>query len=336
MPRPSARLLLLTLSWLVCVAAPAAAGAPAREVIVDTDIGDDIDDAFAVALLLSSPELRVELITTSLGDTRLRARLLERLLRAAGRTGIAVAVGPSTLPQTRFTQSDWASAEPSRAFKDAVGATLDRLRAAPAGRFTLVALAPMVSIGAMIDRDPAAFRRLAGVVMMGGSIRRGYGPQAGTTSTAPSAEFNVRCDPAGLRKLLASGVPVTMLPLDATEIALDAAARARLFAAPGRLAPVLSSLYRQWAANNAWGTTPTLFDVVPVARLLQPSICRPVRLHLDVTDAGRTLVTAGPPNVAACLDIDRAAVLRLIEARLGSARILGGPRSFAGPLRDPH
>ena len=54
-------------------------------VILDTDIGDDIDDAFALALALKSPELNLLGITTTYGDTELRARLLDRFLSGAGR-----------------------------------------------------------------------------------------------------------------------------------------------------------------------------------------------------------------------------------------------------------
>lgn len=307
---------------LACLVLPlgaaAAPGPAVRDVIVDTDIGDDIDDAVALALLLSSPELRIDGISTSFGDTRLRARLVGRFLQAAGRADIPVEAGPSTPPGTRFTQVEWASGggENAVAFADAVTAILDRLRAAPPGRITLIALAPLTTVRAMIERDPAAFRRLARVVVMGGSIRRGYGRHAGETSPRPSNEYNVRCDPAGLRELLASGVAVELMPLDATEVALDAVHRERLFASKTSLAPVLKTLYLQWAHGNPWGTTPTLFDVVPVAWLLRPSICKPVRLRIDVTNRGATDEVAGAPNVPACLDIDRAAVLDLLDERL--------------------
>src|SRR5689334_6117156 len=66
------------------------------KVIIDTDIGDDIDDAFAIALALRSPELDILGISTDYGDTAGRARILDRLLREAGRRDIPVAVGAAT------------------------------------------------------------------------------------------------------------------------------------------------------------------------------------------------------------------------------------------------
>lgn len=317
--KPIVPILLMSLALLgTTIRATAATIEAPREVIVDTDIGDDIDDVFALALVLSSPEFRVDGITTSFGDTGLRAREVERLLRIAGRRTIPVAAGPRTPPGTAFTQADWAKAEPEprSPFPDAVDFTLDRLRAAPPGRITLIALAPLTTVGAMIDRDPIAFRRLGGVVMMGGSIRHGYGVHAGENSSEPSIEYNIRSDPAGFAKLLGSGVPIEMMPLDATEVALGEAGRKRLFAGRSPLSEALSELYSQWASHNSWGVTPTLFDVVPVARLLRPSVCTPVPLRIAVSNAGSTTVVGGAPNVSACLDVDHAAVLDLLQDRL--------------------
>ena len=314
------RLLPLFLLLPLWNTAPARAAAPPREVIVDTDIGDDYDDAVALALVLASPGLKLDAVIASFGDTALRARMMRRLLRRIGRTDVEVTAGPAS-PATRFTQSAWAAGGPPlAAAPDAVATILARLRAEPAGRITLIELAPATTVGAMLARDPAAFRRLAGVVMMGGSIRRGYGLVPGTNSDAPTAEYNVRCDPAGLRALLASGVPVRMMPLDATEVALDARARQRLFARGTPLAGWLATLYPAWADNNGGGREPVLYDVVPVAWLLRPQICRPVPLDVVVSPAGDTTVGAGAPNVSVCLDIDRGAVLSLLQDRLSKAR----------------
>jgi len=73
------------------------AEAPAREkkvpILLDTDIGSDVDDAFALALILASPELDLRGVTTVSGDTRARALMACRLLTAAGHKDVPVAVG---------------------------------------------------------------------------------------------------------------------------------------------------------------------------------------------------------------------------------------------------
>ena len=80
----------------------------ARMVIFDTDIGDDLDDAFALALAVSTPRLEVLGVTAAWGDTDLRARLAARLLKQTGHSDIPVAAGPKTDAKSTFTQRRWA------------------------------------------------------------------------------------------------------------------------------------------------------------------------------------------------------------------------------------
>ena len=147
-----------------------------QKVIFDTDIGDDIDDAFALALAVSSPKLQVIGVTTAWGDTELRARLTERFLKAMGHGDIPVAVGPKTHASSTFSQERWAKVEPipPNGFPDAIDFTLNAIRH-NSGQITLIAVAPFSNIGALIDRDPTTFRKLKQIVLMGGSVNRGYG-----------------------------------------------------------------------------------------------------------------------------------------------------------------
>src|SRR6185312_10600075 len=101
-------LALVSCAARVAKAQAAASGAPAK-IIIDTDIGDDIDDAFAVALALRSPEVQILGITTTFGDTQERAKLLDRLLGETDHEDIPVAVGISDPKiQTTWTQRAYA------------------------------------------------------------------------------------------------------------------------------------------------------------------------------------------------------------------------------------
>ena len=87
---------------------PAAKPASSAQLaILDTDIGDDIDDAFALALVLRSPELHLLGVETAFGDTELRARLVDRYLAAVGRKDIPVLAGVET-KSVHFTQAAYA------------------------------------------------------------------------------------------------------------------------------------------------------------------------------------------------------------------------------------
>src|SRR5208337_1502497 len=148
----------------------------AEKVIIDTDIGDDIDDAFAIALAVRSPELEILGVTTTFGDTEARARIADRLLGEAGRAKIPVLAGAPTkisnvMSQRRYGQSG-PFAKASRG--SAVDFILEQIRKYP-GQITLVGIGPLMNVGALIDKDAATFRRLKRVVIMGGSIECGYG-----------------------------------------------------------------------------------------------------------------------------------------------------------------
>lgn len=285
-------------------------------VIIDTDIGDDIDDAFALALAVRNPRLDVIGVTTAFGDTTTRVALARRLLRAMARPDIPVAQGTATPDPTPFTQRAWAQAGADRSAAPDAADFIAAAASAHPGEVTLLALAPLVNVETLIRRDPASFGRLKRIVMMGGSINAGYRAD-GAGPTPPGAEYNVAQAPGALVAVLGGGVPVTMFPLDATQVRLEQAARDRLFAQGSTTSDALRSLYLQWRVGNVWGqVTPTLFDVVPVAWLADPAVCavRPLRIAVDAQ--GFTRVEQGEPNVQVCLDERGDAVRQILVPTL--------------------
>src|SRR5579863_8567973 len=192
------RLLLMALIWLPVVltgrgASQTVTSTP-EKIIIDTDIGDDVDDAFAVALALRSPEVEILGITTTFGDTETRAKLVDRLLGEAGRGDISVAMGKTTETNNVFTQRRYAESGKFRrgAHPDAVSFILEQIRKNPE-EITLVAIGPLVNVGGLIDKDAETFRKLKRVVMMGGSVERGYGDPYGAP-TPPQPEWNIKND----------------------------------------------------------------------------------------------------------------------------------------------
>jgi inosine-uridine nucleoside N-ribohydrolase len=321
--KPISRLLLAAvcvLAWAMLV--PQNVHAAEKElVIVDTDIGDDIDDAFALGLLLNSPEFDILGASSAWGDTGLRLRLLERLLRETGHADIPLAQGIVTNGEMSFTQARWAQRgnlpESAKSAQSAPDFLLQQIRLHP-GRITLIALGPLTNIGAAIDRDPTTFRKLKRVVLMGGSIRVGYRKSEYAAPRPPDKEYNIASDIPAAQKLFASGVPIVMMPLDSTQIRLEETARDELFAHGSALTDALTLLYHQWAdSDQAWSSkTPTLFDVVPVAYLVDQRVCPGTPLHVVVTDDGFTREGAGAANAEVCLTIDRTRFFDIFMKRL--------------------
>jgi purine nucleosidase len=291
-----------------------------EKVIIDTDIGDDIDDAFAVALALRSPELQILGITTTFGDTENRAKLLDRLLAEAGRPDIPVAAGVPTPPRGTFTQLRYAEnnrfAKPSH--PDAVALLLDHVRRNP-GQITLLAIGPLMNVGAAIDKDPVTFRKLKRIIMMGGSIKRGYGGLGFGPPPPPEPEWNILNDIPSAQKLFAAGVPLFVMPLDATQLKLDEVKRAFLFSQGTALTDALTLLYHQWGQ-----LTPTLFDPMTIAFLVNPALCPAQPMHIRVDDKGFTRADLGPPsapnppNAQVCLDSNPDAFFRFLLPRLAA------------------
>jgi inosine-uridine nucleoside N-ribohydrolase len=305
----------------------------AQLAILDTDLGDDIDDAFALALALKSPELKLLGITTAFGDTELRARLVDRYLAAVERFDITVGAGVATKADNVFTQAAYAKQHQSHCLQSLLTATpstnnacsvggpthedgvqflLDQIRAHP-GQITLIAIGPLTNVEEAVKRDPETFRKLKRVVMMGGSIYRGYGD----LSAPPSSEWNVNRDPAGLRALLDSGVPVFMMPLDSTQVQLQTKERESIFSHGSPLTDQLTLLYHQWmAGSEGHPTAPTLFDPVAVAYAVRPDLCPATPMRIEVDDKGFTRPVDGAPNAQVCLKSDEKGFLELLLGRI--------------------
>jgi purine nucleosidase len=283
-----------------------------QKVIIDTDIGDDVDDAFALALALRSPELQILAVTTTFGDTNTRAKLVDRFLGEVDRSDIPVAAGTPTPPKTPFTQLAYAEgghfAKASHA--NAVDFISEQIRLYP-GEITLIAIGPLMNLGSLIDKDPKAFRQLKRVVMMGGSIARGYDDLGYSPPHGPDAEWNIVNDIPSAQKLFGSGVPIYMMPLDSTQLKLDEVKRAFLLRQGTPIIDQLTLLYHQWGQQ-----TPTLYDPMTLSYILNPSLCPVQPMRIQVDDKGFTHAEAGAANAEVCLRSDPDAFFHFYIGRL--------------------
>jgi inosine-uridine nucleoside N-ribohydrolase len=284
--------------WPAITHAQGPATTAPEKIIIDTDIGDDVDDAFALALAVRSPELEILGVATTFGDTETRARIVDRFLGETGHAEIPVMAGRPTPPKSSMTQRHYADAGRfiKTSHSDAVEFLLDQIRKHP-GEITLVAIGPLMNLGAAIDKDPGTFRKLKRVVLMGGSIRRGYGDLGYTPPVPPIPEWNILNDVPSAQKLFASGVPLFVMPLDSTQLKMDEVKRAFLFSQGTPITDALTILYHLWGQE-----TPTLFDPMTIAFMLRPELCAVKPLHIRVDEKGFTREEPGPPNAQVCLD----------------------------------
>ena len=276
--------------------------APASKVpiILDTDIGTDIDDAFALALVINSPELELVGVTTVAGDTQARARLAAKLLWEAGATWrrVPVYAGEPGKPQP-IDQTRWANGFTSSALhrSGAVDFMKTEINRRP-GRVTIIAIGELTNVAALLKSYPSMAKQIKLIALMGGSVARGYAPDS-----KPEAEWNIKSNPEAAQTVFSSGVPLLMAPLDVTAmLQLDAAGRRRVFTHLTPLTNALTILYHLWGNE-----TPTLFDPMAVAMLIDPSLGETQQLAVEVDAQGFTRVVEGKPaNATVGMRTDRA------------------------------
>jgi inosine-uridine nucleoside N-ribohydrolase len=297
---------LLFMLALAASAAPAArAAGPARiPVILVTDIGSDIDDSWALALALRSPELDLKLVLTDPADTQYRAVVAAKFLQEAGHGDVPVGIGDNSGPMgdNSKTLTPWIAGYdigkyPGKVYQDGIAALIDVVENSPAP-VTIIAIGPVHSLAMALARAPdiAAKCRLVG---MYGSFDVGYG------GGPPSAETNVRVDPAALRAVLsAPWRDILLTPLDTCGLVSLAGERYHaIWSATGD--PMLRALIESycifaplqtWMKCDYFATrSTTLFDCVAVYLAYSEDLVETETIAFQVTDDGYTRRSAAGP-----------------------------------------
>jgi purine nucleosidase len=304
--------------WLLCVLGLAgpALGQITAPVIFDTDIGTDIDDAYALAALLHRPELELLGVTTVSSDARERARLAAKLLSVAGGKWARVPVyaGIST-PTQYMKQVEWAAgfSSPSLHESGAIEFMRREINARP-GKITLIAVGELTNMAALLDAEPGIGKKIRAISLMGGSIYRGY-----AAGSKPEPEWNIKSNARAAQTVFESGVPLLVAPLDSTaDLKLTPEMRVEVFARGVPLNDALAALDQVWRHTNHWkGNDPTLFDVLAV-ELVAPR--RPYELTaLRVAVEADGLMRVAPdaaPNAKVALTVNIAEFMKDFVAAL--------------------
>ncbi len=267
------------------------AKSPKIPVILDTDIGDDIDDTWALALLLKSPELDLKLVVTDQGKPEYRAKIVARLLEIAGRTDVGVGLGLPVI-EGEGGQAGWVkdydlSKYPGRVYRDGVQVLINTIMQTPEP-VTLICIGPVPNIQAALEREPRIAER-ARFVGMDGSIRFGYNGKK-----LPDAEYNVKANAQAAQRALGASWTVTITPLDTCGIVrLIGEQYAAVRDCPDPLARAVVENYTIWLgkdAKKAEAASSTLFDTVAVYLAISEDLLVMERLGIRITDDGFTVI----------------------------------------------
>lgn len=276
-------------------------------VILSTDIGDDIDDTWALGFLLKSPELDLKLAIGDHSHPEYRAKLLAKFLQRAGRTDVPVGLGVD-IPKSggKLHQAEWVkdydlAAYPGKIHRDGVQAMIDLIMQSPEP-VTIISVGPTPNTAAALAREPRIAGR-ARFVGMYGSVRVGYRP-----GSPPSAESNVKSDPKSCQQAFAAPWEMTITPLDTCGLVYLRGEKYRKICDskdPVAIAIIENYRIRMASARGPADTTAdtrstTLFDTVAVYLAFAQSLCNLETLGIRVTNDGFTLIdpTAKKMSVA--------------------------------------
>ena len=223
-----------------------------KSIILDTDIGSDVDDALALALVLSAPEaLELVAVTTVGRRAELRARVAAGLLGLAGRADVEVCSG-ETRPVLRAPDRfNWFDHE-ERCIVPGPGARLSSERAPErivrAARETqgleVVLVGPLTNMARALALDPELPQRVGGITVMGGHVRE---VRIGGFVCAPGIDYNLCSDPEASLAVLGAGFRTTLVTADVTLSTWLRSADLERLEAAGPLGSALAEQVRIWA-----------------------------------------------------------------------------------------
>lgn len=231
-----------------------------RPVVVDTDIGTNVDDVLALLMLATEPAVSLRAVTTVDGDVAHRARHALHLLRLLGRDRVPVRTG-AAIPSSG--RPIWPLPDGARDDEPippgAVDTLIDVVRSAP-GEVTVVAIGPLTNIAAAIERDPAWTPSLRRLIVMGGDFTDGR------------AEHNVATDPDAARTVFESGAAALHIGSDVTTtVPFDEADLDVVAAADGPPAAMIDQQARAWW-NHTGRTSSHPHDALAVLAMLEPRL----------------------------------------------------------------
>jgi len=253
-------------------------------IILDTDIGDDIDDAFALALLHSLPEIHLLGVTTVYRDTKARAQMVQKYFLTVHESKIPVRAGDGypfkeplkTLPNEKDTLGKPCSWDPLCEelpvhSEHAVDFIIRQVHS-HSGELVLVPIGALTNIAKALQKDPSIVKKVKKIVLMGGWF----------TNHVP--EWNILCDPEAADIVFRSGVEINCIGLDVTlQCTLDENLLNTLFHRPDPQSQLLSFWFRLWQKSTQFAKS-VMHDPLAAATLVAP-VCTfvPKRVKVNLT-----------------------------------------------------
>lgn len=304
-----------------------------HRIIIDTDPG--VDDALAFLLALASPEIQLEALTITQGNVTLETATRNALsilelchashipvaagnrfplvqpLRASALVHGASGIGNSQLPAPRTQPVP----------QHAVDFLIEKVLAEP-GQISIFPIGPLTNIAMAIRKEPKFAAAVKELVIMGGAIQEGG-------NTTPQAEFNIYVDPHAAHIVFHAGMPITLIPLDATHKCLlkpQHVDRLCQIASPiTQFIEAATRVYLQFSLGRGFEGS-ALHDPLTLATVLAPELLTLKAYYVDVdisggVSMGKTFadlhgLTNKPANMRVAMDVRGADFVELFLQRM--------------------
>ena len=306
--------------------------------IIDTDIGTDIDDAYALLLALASPELDIRGITLVHGKVDIRARIALKLLKLAGREDIPVIPGESkpmnperpiywpghegrgldfsdiSVPSSSFSVHGARpeNAEPGTKNEEPMWSAVEFIANQADKDTILLPIGPMTNVGMAIRDYPSEMARYKGIVAMASTFN-GFGPENA------GGEHNIALDPEAAEIVLDSGIPIVLAGLNVTlQTSLTRRMVEEISAAGTPLAEFMSLMTEDWFSLVGRDTT-AMHDSTAVAESFAPDLVETVSVKatVDKAQAGRIAYEVDEDSsVRICTSLDADGFQKLFFSRI--------------------
>lgn len=265
------------------------------KVILDTDIGDDIDDAIALALAVNRAEIDLVGVVTTYRNSYMRAKIAMALLDGWNRMDIPVCIGNDDPLKQAYYYFPYEKRDEKgkpiighyedymKDFQECSESGLEFMARAVRenpNEITLVAIGPLTDVAKFIQEYPTEYALLKEVVIMGGRFDE------------DRAEWNIKCDPEAAAIVLASEQKIRLVPLDVTLKCVFSKEQVERLHDGCVGNKRLSKMIDVWLTNSRNRTMPILHDPLALASVFS-DFCdftpKKVRVALEGNERGRTI-----------------------------------------------
>ena len=276
------------------------------ELLLDTDIGGDIDDAWALAACISHPDIELVGVTTVHGDTEVRAALARLLLKKAD-VEVEVVAGTRDaldriVPLQRLCYADVLGPDEAglkRGRTDAIPFMAQMVQ--EHDRLVLCAIGPLTNVARFALEFPEEFSEVSRLVLMCGHLLPGM----------RRPEHNAGADPRATQIVLATDVPKYLVGLDVTLRCRLTEEDIEVLQAKGSpLAETLHRMTRLWQRKT--GGVPIMHDPLAVLSAVEGGLVRFEPMRIEADEMGRMRRSEGEPNALVAVDCDPERLKRVL------------------------